>query len=75
MTMTEHFSCSPEYILHEILFESHEKQSNGKSWKRGFRALSKMVYFKTQLLELVESSMIVPKYAIKLAKNVLLWKV
>jgi len=34
-----------------------QKKSNGKSWKMGFSALSKLVYSKIQLLELVESSM------------------
>jgi len=61
MTMTEHFPWPPEHVLYEFLFKSHEKQSNGKSWKSGFCALSKMVYSKTQLGELNESSMEVPK--------------
>jgi len=51
------FPWPPEYVLHEFLLKSHEKQSNGKSWKRRFCKLSKLVYFKTQLLELVEFSM------------------
>jgi len=62
MTMTEQFPWPPDHVIHAFLLKSHEKQSNGKSWKRGFCALSKLVYFKTQLLELVESSMEVPKY-------------
>jgi len=49
-----------KYILHEFLIKSYEKQSNGKSWKGGFCALSEPVYFKTKLLELVESSMEFP---------------
>jgi len=48
------FSLVSEYDLHEFLLKAHEKQSNGKTYKRGFRALSERVYFKTQLLELVE---------------------
>jgi len=36
MTMTEHFPWAPEYVLHEFLLESHEKQSNGQSWKKDF---------------------------------------
>jgi len=44
ITMTEHFLWPPEYVLHELLLKSHEKQSNCKSWKGGFRALSKLVY-------------------------------
>jgi len=57
MTMTKYFPWPPEYGLHEFLLESHEKQSNGISWKGGFFALSKLVYFRKQLLELVESFM------------------
>jgi len=48
--------CSP-WIFIQI---TYEKQSDGKSWNRGFCALSKLVYFKTEVLELVESSMEVP---------------
>jgi len=65
MTITKHFPWPPKYVLHEFLFKSHEKQSNGKTWKRGFCALSKLVYFETQLLELVESSMKVPIWSDK----------
>jgi len=39
MTMTEHFPCPPKYVFHDFLFKSHEEQSNGQSWKRGFCAL------------------------------------
>jgi len=52
--MTEYFLWPPEYVLHAFLFKSHEKQSNYKTWKRRFCALSKLVYFKTRLLELVD---------------------
>jgi len=45
ITMTEHITWLPEYVLHESFFKSHEKQSNSNSWKRGFCALSKLVYF------------------------------
>jgi len=58
--MTEHITSLPEYVLNVFLLKSHEKQWNGKTWKRGFRALLKLVYLETQLLELVESSMKVP---------------
>jgi len=51
-------TCSPN----ESVFKPHEKQSNDQSWKRRLCALSKLVYFKTQLLKLVESFMEVPKY-------------
>ena len=57
MTMTEHFLLPPEYVLHEFLLKSHEKHSPGESWKREFCGLSKLVIFKTQLLELVVSMM------------------
>jgi len=57
MTMTEHFPWPPAYILNEFLLQSHEKQSHGKSWKWEIGTLSKQVCFKSQLLELVESSM------------------
>ena len=60
MTMTEHFLWFPEYVLLELSFKSHEKQLYGKSLKGGFCAISKLVYSKTQLLELIESSMKVP---------------
>jgi len=56
MTITENFPWLLEYVHHDFLFKSHEKKSNG-IWKRGFCAPSKLVYFKTQLLELIESSM------------------
>jgi len=56
--MTEPFPWRPERILREFLFESLEEQSNGPSWKGGFRALKTgLQYFKTQLLKLVESFM------------------
>jgi len=35
---------SLEYVPHEYLFKSNEKQSNSKSGKGGFRALSKLVF-------------------------------
>jgi len=35
MTKKEHFPRPPEYVLHEFSFKSHEKQSNGKTWKKG----------------------------------------
>jgi len=60
MTRTEHSPPPLEYVLHEFLFKSHEKQTNSKNWKREFFALSKLVHFKTQLSELVESSIEVP---------------
>jgi len=60
ITKTEHITWPPEYVLHEFLLKSHEKQSKSKSWKRRFRALSKLVYFKTQLSELVECSIEAP---------------
>jgi len=66
MTVMEQFPWLPKYVLDEFIFKSHEKQSNGKSWKRGFCALSKLVCFKTQLLEMVESSMEVPNFLLLL---------
>lgn len=56
-TMSEQFSCPPEYVLHGSSFKSNDKLSNDKSWNWGFCLLSKLVYFKTHPLELVESSM------------------
>jgi len=57
MTISKHFPFPPVYVFHDLLFKTHRKQWNGKSWKREFRALSKLVYFETQPLELVESFM------------------
>jgi len=58
MTMTEHFPWPLEYVLHEFFFKSHEEFKSFEL-KKGI-SRSKMVYFETQLLELVESSMEVP---------------
>jgi len=57
VTMTDPFPRPPIYVLREFSFGPLEEQSSGQSWKGGFCALSKLVYFKTQLLELVESPM------------------
>jgi len=46
------------FVLRKLLFFWRKSLNNGQSW--WFCALSKLVYFKTQLLELVESSMEVP---------------
>ena len=34
------------------------RRTNGHNWKRGFRALSKLAYLETKLLELIESSIL-----------------
>ena len=47
MAKSEHFSWPPEYVLNEFLFKSHEKQSNAKRLKMGFRACSKLIEVKT----------------------------
>jgi len=57
MTITDHFPWPLKCVLPEFLIISHGKQSYRKSGKGGICAISKLIYFKTQLLELVESSM------------------
>jgi len=44
--------------------KSLDEQSVGQSWNREFFVASKLVYFKTQILVLVESSMEVPTCSI-----------
>jgi len=59
IAMAEYFPWPPKYVSRNSFHFPHEKQSNGKTWKRQFGD-SKLVYFITPLWELVESSMAVP---------------
>jgi len=36
MTMKDHFPLPPEYVFHEFLLKSHEKQSKFKAERRDF---------------------------------------
>ena len=57
------FSLALGICPDEFLFTKNNQMVRAE--KKGFCALLKLVYFKTQLLELVESSMEVPNFKVK----------
>ena len=50
----EHFPWPLGYVLYKYFFKSHRGNSTGQRSMR-FCALSKLVYIKTQVLELIEA--------------------